>query len=366
MRITGIEMGELIVPLRRAFTTSRRSAGEIREIVVRLTTDDGLVGYGSAPELPAAVIGVDEQAPVLRGDITNAARLLLRQDDLHPAEWHRLLQVAGGVSGARCALDVALWDVTAQGRGVPLYRLLGGARESVETDLTISLDTPGRMGEAARDAVARGAGVLKVKLGEGGVDADAARLRAVADAAPGVRLRVDGNQGWTLTQARAFLARLPRLEVAVELIEQPLKAANLAGLATFAAETSVPIIADESVQGLADLRRVLDQRAADGVNIKLVKTAGISQALDVARVAESAGLPLMVGSMLESPIGATAALALACGLPGVRWVDLDTPLLAADNPVEGGLQLDGVRLSPASALGLGITAIRGVAWLPIH
>jgi L-alanine-DL-glutamate epimerase-like enolase superfamily enzyme len=365
VRITGIEMGELIVPLRRAFTTSRRSAGEIREIVVRLTTDEGLVGYGSAPELPPAVIGVDEQAPVLRADITNAARLLLRQDDLFPAEWHRLLQVTDGVGGARCALDVALWDVTAQARGLPLYRLFGGARESVETDLTISLDTPDRMGEAARDAVAQGAGVLKVKLGEGGIDADAARLRAVADAAPGVRLRVDGNQGWTLTQARDFLARLPRLGVTVDLLEQPLKAANLAGLATLAAETSVPIIADESVQGLADVHRLVDQRAADGVNIKLVKTAGISQALEVARVAESAGLPVMVGSMLESPAGAAAALALACGLPGVRWVDLDTPLLATENPVQGGLQLTGMRLSPAPAPGLGITAIQGLAWLPI-
>ena len=223
---------------------------------------------------------------------------------------------------ARNAVDCALWDLEARRRGVPVWELAGlPAPAPVETAYTIVLDDIAAMAAAARRNASRP--LLKLKLG--GVPAeDVERLRAVREAAPGARLIVDANEGWSM----AGLERVVPVaaEVGVELIEQPLPAGGDDALAGF--PSPVPLGADESVHGEADLTELAAKYQV--LNVKLDKTGGLTAALDLVRDARGIGFDVMIGCMVATSLSMAPALLLA---RDAAFVDLDGPLLlAADRP----------------------------------
>lgn len=357
--------------LRHAWTLSRNSSSVKHNLVVTLTCD-GISGQGEA----APNVRFHETTESARAALQRAAPILAA---LHPSQHvelnRRLRQALPDAPSARCALDVALWDWNARALGAPLYRVLGlSPLQAPPTSFSLGIAPRAELHAKVREAAAYP--LLKIKLGAKPAEgiSDREIIQAVRAAAPGKRLRIDPNEGWTLAQARehlAWLAALPGVGSGplVELCEQPLPAADLAGLRALhrgddGSRAPLPILLDESVLDAGQIPRLVD--AADGVVIKLQKAGGISPALEQITVARALGLKVMLGCMIESSLGITAAAHLAALCD---YVDLDGHLLVADDPFrgvsvvaeEGRLRLPGVGADGAGGLpGLGVVAARAM------
>jgi L-alanine-DL-glutamate epimerase-like enolase superfamily enzyme len=193
-----------------------------------------------------------------------------------------------------------------------------------------------------------------MKIGKD-VDGDVQRLEAVHREFPGVAFIGDGNQGFSREQCLAFVRGVVRFGGRLLLLEQPLVREDLEGLAAIRRDTGIAVAADESVRSLLDAQQVVAQRAADYVNIKIMKT-GVMEAHDIALFTLASGLKLMVGGMVETRVAMGCSFSLVLGMKGFDVLDLDTPLLLANDPVTGGYQYRGPRLLPWSEPGLGMTA----------
>lgn len=237
-----------------------------------------------------------------------------------------------GSRAARAALEIALHDLWGRRVGLPLYRLLGIDPVNLPpTSFTIAIADPQDMAQGALDAIRRGFTVLKLKVGG---TADVEILAAVRGAVgPGVRLRVDANAGWS---REAALANIPRLaDFDLEMVEQPLAVGDIEGLLSLrkalkAQGIQVPIFADESIKTTDDVKA--HAGVVDGVVVKLMKTAGIQEALRVIEIARRYEMQVMISCMVETSVGVTAAAHLA---PLCDYADLDGPLLILNDPYEG-------------------------------
>jgi L-alanine-DL-glutamate epimerase-like enolase superfamily enzyme len=247
-----------------------------------------------------------------------------------------------GSAAARDAIDIALHDLLGKRLGQPLYRILGlDPAKTPETSYTISMDTPEVMAERA---LASGLPVLKIKMG-GAEDEQA--LRAIREARPEARIRVDANAGWSREQAAALIPRL--VQYGIEFVEQPLAVGDIEGLRWLRTlKLGVPIFADENILTSRDVAAHLG--AVDGVVIKLQKTGGIREALRAIHTARALDMQIMLGCMVETTLGVTAAAHLS---PLVDYADLDGPFLIANDPFTG-VTYDGARLVLPEAAGLGV------------
>jgi L-alanine-DL-glutamate epimerase-like enolase superfamily enzyme len=233
--------------------------------------------------------------------------------------------IPDGPAPARCALELALLDRIAKRRNIPLYRLLDLPHpKQLPTCFTISIDEPRAMARMAAEIA--GYPLIKIKLGS---DDDESRVKAVRAARPDARLVVDANAGWDLSQARKNLKWLE--DCRIELIEQPLARDQHAALGALQRETQMPIVADESVQSLDDVRKLRDA-GVQGLNLKLMKLGGILPALQILQTAAEARMKVMLGCMIETSIGITAMAHLS---GQAHWIDLDAPLLISNDPFEG-------------------------------
>jgi L-alanine-DL-glutamate epimerase-like enolase superfamily enzyme len=230
-----------------------------------------------------------------------------------------------GPAPARCALDLALHDRIGRHRQQPLFRLLDLPQpQPMPTAITIGIDTPEEMARQAR--VLASYPILKLKLGS---DDDEARLAAVRAVRPDARLFIDANAAWQPVEAVDRLQAL--LPYELELVEQPVARDDIDGMGQVQAHLNVPVVADESVRTLEDIRR-LAAAGVQAINVKLMKVGGLGPALGMIRLARKAGLRVMLGCMIETAIGVTAVAHLS-GL--ADWLDLDAPLLVANDPFRG-------------------------------
>lgn len=339
-------------PLLRPFVTAARRTDSVAFVVAEVELDGGVVGQGSAAET-VAVTG--ESAATIHEALTGplGAALTGARGTL-PELATRIAGALPGATSAKAALDVALHDAAARAAEVPLVELLGGSTGGeLLNDMTVSLEEPEVMARRAREAVDSGEQILKIKLGRD-PEEDRRRLDAVLEAAPGVRLRLDANQGWSPEEAIRILTGLEADALPIDLIEQPVPAADVDGLARVRAAVGLPIMADEAVWTAADARRLVDAGAADLLNIKLAKTGGVREALAIADVAQEAGLTCMIGAMMEPRISITAAAHLAVAHPAITLIDLDPPAWFASPLPGGGYVQDGARLRLLGGPGLGL------------
>ena len=359
MKIKAVHLYVMRIPLRTPFKTALRTVEAMENLVVTLETDEGALGYGEAP--PTAVITGDT-IPSIAGAIRDflAPKLIglevERLDALHAALDAAMVHN----TSAKAAVEIALYDLWGKRWNAPLYQLLGGARRELETDLTISVNAPEEMARDAADAVKRGFRILKVKVG---TDAALvlARLKAVREAAgPEAVLRVDANQGWTMREAVRLISAIEDAGLNPELVEQPVKADDIDGLRYVTSRVYTPILADESVFSPQDAANILSTRAADLVNIKLMKTGGLHGAMAIASIAEAFRAECMMGCMLEGNIAVTAAAHAAMARNVITRIDLDGPALCRENPVVGGASFTGSRIVLPDAPGLGIERVEGL------
>jgi L-alanine-DL-glutamate epimerase-like enolase superfamily enzyme len=323
----------LDLQLRHTFRIARGASATRANVLVELH-EDGHVGWGEAA--PIARYGQDRA--------TTEAALERMAGGLDARAFAQAAARAAvpGQSAAEAAVDMALHDLAGKRLGVPLRDLLGiGRGPQPETSFTIGMDTPEVMAAKAREASAYA--VLKVKLGS---PDDHAGLLAVREAAPGKRLRVDANEGWTPEQAAERLPWLHRL--GVEFVEQPLPAGRIEETRALRRTSPLPFFADESVHRAADVPGLVG--AFDGINVKLMKCGGLGEALRLIAVARAHGLRVMLGCMVESSLAITAAAHLG---PLADAADLDGNALLSEDPFVGATLEEG-RLVLPDGPGLGV------------
>ncbi|MGA7297240.1 MAG: dipeptide epimerase [Rhodanobacteraceae bacterium] len=360
MKITDIQFGKLEVPLKTPFKTALRTVEKVEDIVVIINTDTGHVGYGEAPA--TAVITGDTHGSIVDAIRHYISPRLIGQDIADLNHITQLIQNAMEKnSSAKAAVEIAVYDLWGQLYNAPLYKLLGGGDPVISTDITISVDYIDKMVADSIAAVERGFESLKIKVGKD-IGLDIERTRAIYAAVENrALLRLDANQGWTAKQAVYALHTLEDAGVKLELVEQPVKAHDLEGMRYVTERVHTPVMADESVFGPMQVIKLINMRAADIVNIKLMKTGGISNAIKIADIAAMHGIECMIGCMLESSISVSAAVHVAVAKSNViTKVDLDGPSLCQFNPVDGGVTFNDSEISISDAPGLGIREIRGL------
>jgi L-alanine-DL-glutamate epimerase-like enolase superfamily enzyme len=355
--IVEVTVAPLSIPLREPFVIASGRMDATRAALVRATLQDDrgrrATGLGESAALPP--VTREDQPELLRLIATAATSLrgavIGKTEDLD-----RLLAEHLPTSDvARAGVETALLDAAARLQGLPLWRALGGTdAPALLTDITLSISDPEQMAIAAARHARAGFTCFKVKVGRDW-RADCASLRAVAAAVPGARFRLDANAGFAAAEALALLDTALADGLTIECYEQPCAADDLAGMAMVTARAAVPVVADESFRGAADLDRLLAARAAGAVNLKLTKLGGPLAALALGRRARAAGLGLMAGAMVETRVGLLAMAHVVAALGGVDWVDLDTAFLLAEDPFVGGWEVDGPRIRLTGEAGLGVT-----------
>ena len=366
MRIERIEVFRFKFPLEKAFTIALGSITEKEVVIVKIEDDRGNVGWGEASpsqRILASTVGttvaaLDVLAPVLVGEDPRRLGYLMERMD----------SVLEGNAAAKAALDIALHDLVGRAFGEPLWRLMGGHSPGpISTDFTVGIDAPETMAAEAESLVAKGFREIKIKVGEDPAT-DVERVRRIREAVgEAIALRIDANQGWTPQEAIWALRRMA--EYGVELVEQPVSAGDIEGLAWVRRRSPIPVMADESVHSPRDALRLIRAGAVDYINIKLMKAGGLWRAREIAAICRHAGVPNMVGGMVETNLAATAAVHFALAEGNVRFRDLDLGTEpGAQLIVEGGSYIEaGQRhLADPGAPGLGIEALAVDKLVPVR
>ena len=353
MKITDVKLASISVPLRVPFKTALRTVNSVEDIIVEIRTDTGATGYGEAP--PTGVITGDTTGAIIGAVQDHIAKHIIGReaDDLEPLLQAVQKSVVHNTS-AKAAVDIALWDLYGQLHNIPVHKLLGGGRKQIVTDITISVNDPEQMAQDTLNAVKRGYDCLKVKVGVT-PELDTARLAAVRKAAgDDVMIRIDANQAWTPKQAVRILNQMQDKGLKLELVEQPVKADDYEGMKYVTEHSYVPVLADESVFSPQDALKIMQMRAADYINIKLMKCGGLYNALKIISAAEIYGVECMLGCMLEAKVSVNAAVELACAKCIITKIDLDGPVLCSEDPIQGGAVFNEKLITVSDEPGMGI------------
>ncbi|NPC92271.1 dipeptide epimerase [Bacillus sp. WMMC1349] len=358
MRITDVNTYRIAVPLKKPFKTALRTVHTAEAVIVKITAENGIDGWGEAP--PTAVI-TGETILSIEGAIRQLFTPVLIGQSLLNTEaiFVDIEKLIVGNRSAKAAINMAVYDCLSQMCGLPLYQFLGGYRHKLETNFTVSVNHLKEMGEDAVRLVKEGFHTLKVKVGKDDMETDISRIREIRQqVGPDIQIRLDANQGWTAKQAVTAIRKMEDEGFNIELVEQPVHKADLEGLKQVTNAVDTLIMADESVFTPEDAFQVLKSRGADLINIKLMKAGGIWQALKINKFAEVCGVECMVGSMIETRLGITAAAHFAASQKNVTRFDFDAPLMLSEDIVHGGISYKGSVITFPSASGLGIDDIR--------
>lgn len=329
-RITDIVIESFDHPLAEPFEISLGVQTEATNVLATVRTENGITGNGEAGPIP----------PVTGETQMSTMGIMRKMSDLFEeervAEFRRLSsalkEAFPTAPSARLAMETAIIDARCRELDIPMAELFGGSATPVETDMTIPIVDADEAEERAAAAATQGYEYLKVKTGER-IDADIDRVLAVADGAPDASLKVDANQGWTVTETIRFAETVQDHGIALDLIEQPVHRNDISGLAETKRRVPEPIAADESLFSPADAVRLVCEEAVDVMNLKLGKS-GVVDALSIINIAEAANIELMIGCMLESAIAIHTAAHVVAGTDAFSYVDLDGNRLLDSDIIE--------------------------------
>lgn len=352
--IKDIEVKVLELPLKKQWKISLYAAKTRAHAVLKITTEDGIVGYGEASPSPAFM---GETGHTIKLVIDKYLKpVLIGKDVFNVDKLHEIMNSAiYGNYAAKSTVDIALYDVMGKTLGVPVYKLLGGkCRQDVELSWVVGMqDLEGAI-EEAKEKLKLGYKVLKVKVGNT-PEVDYNLVKTIREAVgEDVPIRLDANQGYDYKTAVEVFSRIE--ELGLESIEQPVERWDIEGMKFVKSKLKTPIMADESVSSLHDVNRIINERAADIVNIKVGKVGGLSIAKKIATSLELAGMTATAGSNLEVGIGSAASVHFVISSKNVNLPNdllLGGPLHEYDI-IKGGLDMvDGKVICPENP-GLGI------------
>lgn len=354
MKITDVKMEKFFIEMTEPFKVAFTEVTHSVSLLIKVETDEGVCGYGeAAPFAPVTGETVDGCAQVLSMFRTG----LIGMNPLDIEKIHVMMDgLVHGNGSAKCAVDIALHDIMGKVMGQPLYRVLGGYQSQVQNDLTIGIAQPEKMAETAVDYVKnKGYGILKIKAGIN-VEEDLRALNLIRQAVgPKVRLRVDANQGYTVSQAIYAIEGMKK--VGVEAVEQCLPDWDMDGAAELKSKVSgIQLMLDEFIHTVKDAARACRMGAADCFNIKLMKCGGLYRGGQICTLAENFGITCMVGCMMETKIAITAGLSLVASRKNITEADCDSFLYYkdADNGMPGGFTREGDQFKLSEEPGLGL------------
>jgi o-succinylbenzoate synthase len=365
LAIASIDVLPVDVELSDPFVISRGTLSVASLAYVRVVLADGTEGFGEIAPFTALTGETLEESI----DMARLAAPDLVGESCADWEAHAsgMMAAAPSQPSARCGLECAMVDALSRSRGVPLYehwRDLGGepALREHETDITLPILDAERVDELAAQWYARGFRIFKMKVGSD-VDTDVRSVERLAGHHPDVSFILDANQGFDVAGARELVRALAAYTSRIRLIEQPVARDDLDGMAELRSGCPIPIAADESVFSLDDAKHVIAAHAADCINLKIMKS-GLSETIAIARAARAAGLSLMIGGMMESRLAMSFSWSLVLATGWIEHLDLDTPLLMAADPLEGGYAYRGPMLTLWREPGVGMrprTPGKGIA-----
>ena len=350
MKITKVTAEKIRLELKKPFKIALGCIESCEAVIVKVETDEGLVGFGEGN--PTAFVTGDT-AETLIPMVNMLGKAIIGLNPIELGKIHGIMdRLLVGNTCAKAAIDIALHDIMGKRMGMPLYKVLGGYRDSFETDMTISIDEPEVMAGEAAALVKEGYRTLKIKVGTD-FEKDVDRIKAIREAAgKDIKIRLDANQGWNVPEGVTAINKME--EFNIDVVEQPIKHWNIGGLAAVRNKVRVPIMADESVFSPEDAIKLIKENAVDAMNIKLMKCGGIFKARRINAIAEAAGCECMVGCMAESSIGITAAASFVAANKNITRADVDSFLMIKESNIEGGVKVkDGIIYLPDEP-GLGI------------
>jgi len=350
MRITEIKYDRLKVKLPKPFVVAIGTIEYAESVIVKITTDDGIVGYGEAAPFSPVTGETLDSIPFFIDLFTPS---LIGLNPFEIEKVHKIMNtMTTGNTSAKAAIDIALYDIMGKKLGMPLYKLLGGYRSSFMVDVTVGIDKPEIMAQDAADYVKKGFRILKIKAG---IDpaADLEAIKLIREAVgPDIRLRVDANQGWTVNDAIRVMEQYE--QYGVEAVEQPVRFWNVDGLAYIRNHTKIALMADESCHSPEDAMRLAKAEAVDVFNIKLMKSGGLYPALRINAIGEACGVNCMLGCMLETRIGNAASAALVASQRNITEADLDSFRHFVGDEITGGFTVENSIMTMLDKPGLGI------------
>ncbi|MFP4081414.1 MAG: mandelate racemase/muconate lactonizing enzyme family protein [Candidatus Aminicenantes bacterium] len=332
LKITSVQIYKSDIKLKEPFKIAIMEIKASQSVFIKINTDQGLYGMGEAN--PFWGITGETQAINLAGAV-DLARLVLDKDPLDIEQ--RMREIDGFLvhnSTLRSAFDMALYDLLGKASGLPLYAALGGGKRSFWTDNTIGIASPEKMAAKAAQFKNQGFQAIKVKLGTT-AEMDTLRIKKIREAiGEDLPIRIDANQGWDYNTAITTLHHLEPM--GIEYCEQPIARWDYENMRRIRQNTSIAIMADESLFDHYDAFRLASMGCCDYFNIKLAKSGGIHTALKINAIAEGTGIHSMVGCMTETRLGLTAAAHLVSARPNIKFADLDGHFMLKEDPIIGG------------------------------
>lgn len=325
MKIKEIELYAINLPLIDPFIISYATYDSIQSIIVKMTTDDGYIGFGEAvPDEHITGETWESTFHVLKNHLAPAVI------GLDPRQFEKLHDVMDHVvkpaPAAKAAIDIACFDIAGKSMNVPVYQLLGGRyHDKFPITHVLSIGEPQKMADEAAAKIAMGYDSFKMKVGTN-VATDIERIKAVRErVGDAIAIRVDVNQGWG-NAATTLKALRGMKDLNIDWLEQPVVDNDIDGLVEIKAKSDITLMIDEGLRNERDMREVIAKRAADKANIKLMKCGGIYPAMKLAVMAEMAGIECQIGSMVESSVGSAAGFHVAFSKKIMGSVELTGPL----------------------------------------
>jgi o-succinylbenzoate synthase len=349
MKITKTEIYKFKIPM-IPFTIATGTMEYAQNILIKIHTCDGIIGYGECSAFPMIV---GETQTSCYHHAMDFAAIWIGKNPLAIAD--RLKELDNIIAGnytIKSAFDIALYDIAAKAANQPLYAFLGGSQKAIESDLTIGIDSPENMAKEAISFKQKGVTVIKVKLGkEPSVDIE--RIKQIRNAiGDQIKIRIDANQGWSKEDALTVLQNIAPFDI--EFCEQPMHKYYDDFLPALCAASPIPIMADESVFTHHDARKLIANKACNLINIKFSKSGGIHEAIKIHDIANENNMACMMGGMLESRLALSAKMHFAMAKNNIKYYDMDTCLLGhLEDPITGGVQFNGMHLSIGDQPGIG-------------
>lgn len=350
MKIISVEFFRIDLPLAIPYTIAYETVSHSSNIILKINTNKGLVGWGCAsPDLPVTGETPEMVIENIKQDVQT---LLTGESPFQLAYFMQVLKKRIPSSSSTLAMvDMALHDILARKARIPLYQLLGGFRKQIPTSITIGILPLRETLEQAAYHLKKGFTILKLK---GGLNLEediekVIKLREVLG--DEFILRYDANQGYSTEESIAFIQATK--SAGIEILEQPTSQNKEERLGQVSRNIDVPVMADESIKTLKDAFRLASNDLIDMVNIKIMKVGGILESQHINSVAKAAGMEVMVGCLDECALGISAGLHFALSRPNIEFADLDGHLDLLEDPFTNLFQLKGGILYPSLQPGLG-------------
>ncbi|MGC8630065.1 MAG: mandelate racemase/muconate lactonizing enzyme family protein [Thermoplasmata archaeon] len=339
----------LTIPMIKPFKIFLGSSDFYEGFIVKIETDDGFTGYGEA--VPTSYITGDTMGSIeeeLKGIAT-----LIKSDEVSPEQINEKIKRNFKTARAsRAAVDMAIWDIIGKMAGMGVNKMVGNYRKEIKTSYTVDLVDPKQAIDMAKEFMDEGVQVFKIKLGSG-LNKDVERVKVVRETIGNDKMiYVDFNQAYDPKKALSVIDKIYKYDI--EFVEQPVLAADIKSLKFVRDRSAVPVMADEAIFSIYDAEHILSNEAADAINIKIMKTGGITDALKLVDVAESFNVPAMTGCMVETKLAVSAGLNVALAKKAVKYADLDGFTSLKEDITVDGLEFKNGAFSFKDYPGLGI------------